>query len=65
MKHILMNQKRRKKIDKIIVTDEWLYKYMPIIDVRIINEPENSADYEYQFSDIFIENTEYKMWGTF
>ena len=35
------------------VTDEWLYKYMPIVDKAIIRELEDNTDYEYQFSDKF------------
>lgn len=38
---------------KIIVTDEWLYKYMPIVDEILIKELEESTDYEYQFSSKF------------
>lgn len=30
---------RGDKIGEIIVIDEWLYKYMPIINERIINDP--------------------------
>lgn len=40
-------------MEKINVTDEWLYKYMPIVDEVIIRELESSTDYEYQFSDKF------------
>lgn len=40
-------------MEKINVTDEWLYKYMPIVDEAIIRELESSTDYEYQFSDKF------------
>jgi len=40
-------------VEKISVTDEWLYKYMPIVDEAIIRELENKADYEYQFSGRF------------
>jgi len=38
---------------KINVTDEWLYKYMPIVDEAIIRELENETDYDYQFSSRF------------
>ncbi len=40
-------------MEKISVTDEWLYKYMPIVDEAIIRELENNTDYEYQFSRKF------------
>nr|WP_300851474.1 DUF4367 domain-containing protein [uncultured Acetatifactor sp.] len=38
---------------KISVTDEWLYKYMPVVDEAIIRELESNIDYEYQFTDKF------------
>lgn len=38
---------------KISVTDEWLYKYMPIVDEAIIRELENETNYEYQFTSRF------------
>lgn len=38
---------------KISVTDEWLYKYMPIVDEAIIRDLENGIDYDYQFSNKF------------
>lgn len=40
-------------MEKISVTDEWLYQYMPIVDEAIIRELESSTDYEYQFSGKF------------
>ena len=40
-------------MEKICVTDEWLYKYMPIVDEAIIRELEDNTDYEYQFSSKF------------
>ena len=40
-------------MEKISVTDEWLYKYMPIVDEAIIRELEDNTDYEYQFTDKF------------
>lgn len=40
-------------MEKISVTDEWLYKYMPIVDEAIIRELENNTDYEYQFTNKF------------
>ena len=38
---------------RIEVTDEWLYKYMPIVDEAIIRELEDGTDYGYQFSAKF------------
>ena len=38
---------------RISVTDEWLYKYVPLLDEAIISELERETDYEYQFSDRF------------
>ncbi|MCM1065850.1 MAG: DUF4367 domain-containing protein [Eubacterium sp.] len=38
---------------KIIVTDEWLYKYMPVVDEAIIRELEKEIDYEYPFTGRF------------
>ncbi len=40
-------------MEKIRVTDEWLYKYMPVVDEAIIRELENETDYSYQFSGRF------------
>ena len=37
----------------INVTDEWLYKYMPIVDEAIIRELESETDYAYPFSNRF------------
>lgn len=39
--------------EKIRVTDEWLYKYMPIVDEAIIRELEKETDYNHQFSGRF------------
>ena len=41
------------KMKQICVTDEWLYKYMPVVDEAIIRELENNTDYEYQFTGKF------------
>lgn len=35
------------------VTDEWLYKYVPIVDAAIIQELENRTDINYEFSNKF------------
>ncbi len=35
------------------VTDEWLYKYMPIVDAAIIHELESKTDMNYNFSKKF------------
>lgn len=42
-----------KQWKKISVTDEWLYKYMPILNEAIIRELEDNTAYEYQFTDKF------------
>lgn len=41
------------KVKQISVTDEWLYKYMPVVDEAIIRELENNTDYEYRFTGKF------------
>lgn len=46
-KGAVMNMKQ------ISVTDEWLYKYMPVVDEAIIKELENNTDYEYRFTGKF------------
>lgn len=40
-------------MEKIRVTDEWLYKYMPIVDEAMIRELESNTDYEYRFTNKF------------
>lgn len=35
------------------ITDELLYKYVPIVDEMLVKEIEENTDYEYEFSDIF------------
>lgn len=40
-------------MEKISVTDEWLYQYMPIVDEAIVRKLEDNTDYEYQFTDKF------------
>lgn len=35
------------------VTDEMLYRYMPVVDAAIIENLENRVDYEYEFSKKF------------
>lgn len=40
-------------MERISVTDEWLYKYMPVVDEAIVRELEDNTDYEYQFTDKF------------
>lgn len=46
----------------IEVTDELLYKYMPIVDEAIIMELENNTDYEYQFSAKFVRKMRMLIW---
>ena len=38
---------------QVNATDEWLYKYMPVVDEAIIRELEDNTDYGYQFTDKF------------
>lgn len=40
-------------MERVKVTDEWLYKYMPVVDSAIIQELENQVDTEYEFSRKF------------
>lgn len=40
-------------MEKIRVTDEWLYRYMPIVDEAMIRELEDHTDYEYPFTHRF------------
>ncbi|MED9903332.1 MAG: DUF4367 domain-containing protein [Lachnospiraceae bacterium] len=40
-------------MEHVKVTDEWLYKYIPVVDVAIIQELENQVDTEYEFSRKF------------
>ncbi len=44
------------------VTDEWLYKYMPMVDEAMIRELEESTDYTYQFSDRFERKMKRLIW---
>lgn len=44
-------------MSRVVVTDEWLYKYMPIVDEAILRAIESEVDYNYMFS----ENYERKM----
>lgn len=46
----------------IRVTDEWLYKYMPIVDEAIIRELENETDYDYKFSNNFNRRMKQLLW---
>lgn len=49
-------------MEHIKATDEWLYKYMPIVDEAIIRELEETADYEYQFCNKFERNMKNLIW---
>jgi hypothetical protein len=40
-------------MEHVKVTDEWLYKYMPVVDTAIIQELEKQVNIEYQFSRRF------------
>lgn len=43
-------------MERVKVTDEWLYKYMPIVDAAMIQELESRVDTEYEFSRKFERN---------
>jgi hypothetical protein len=40
-------------MEHVKVTDEWLYKYMPVVDTAIIQELEKQVNIEYKFSRKF------------
>ncbi|MBQ7972347.1 MAG: DUF4367 domain-containing protein [Lachnospiraceae bacterium] len=40
-------------MERVEVTDEWLYKYMPVVNSAIIRELEKQADYSHRFSQRF------------
>lgn len=47
---------RKKGMGKPEVTDEWLYKMMPLCEERLMQELKAQTDYEYQFSERFEKN---------
>lgn len=47
---------------KVEVTDEWLYRYMPIVDKEIIDDLEKAANPTYKFSKRFEEKMERLIW---
>lgn len=47
---------------RIEVTDEWLYRYMPIVDEAIIRELEDGTDYGYRFSAKFERRMKFILW---
>lgn len=46
---------------RVEVTDQWLYKYMPVVDVAIIQELEDNIE-EYEFSDRFERKMKKLIW---
>ena len=46
---------------RVEVTDQWLYKYMPVVDEAIIRELEDNIE-EYEFSDRFERKMKKLMW---
>ncbi|MBQ7942603.1 MAG: hypothetical protein IJ326_00910 [Lachnospiraceae bacterium] len=46
---------------RVEVTDQWLYKYMPVVDEAIIQELEDNIE-EYEFSDRFERKMKKLMW---
>ena len=49
-------------MEHIKVTDEWLYKYMPIVDDAIIESLEKQVNYEYKFSNKFEKKMQRVIW---
>lgn len=49
-------------MEDIKVTDEWLDKYMSVLDEAIISELEQKTDYEYSFSDKFEHKMKRLVW---
>lgn len=49
-------------MEHIKVTDEWLYKYMPIVDDAIIESLEKQVNYEYKFSKKFEKKMQRVIW---
>ncbi len=49
-------------MQQIEVTDELLYKYMPIVDEMIIKELEDNTDHVYQFSTKFERKMRMLIW---
>lgn len=47
---------------QIEVTDEWLYKYMPIVGEAVIRELEEGTDYGYRFSAKFERRMKLMLW---
>lgn len=47
---------------QIEITDELLYKYMPMVDEAIIKELADNTDYEYQFSAKFERKMRMLVW---
>ena len=39
--------------ENLVITDEWLYQTMPLIDQALLEKIEGEVDYEYEFSDRF------------
>lgn len=46
---------------RVEVTDQWLYKYMPVVDEAIIQELEDNIE-EYEFSDRFERKMKKLIW---
>lgn len=44
------------------VTDEWLYKYMPVVDRAIIKALESQVDNDYEFSERFERKMKKVIW---
>ena len=48
-------------MEHVKVTDDWLYKYMPVVDAAIIQELESQVDKEHKFSHKFERKMESLM----
>lgn len=55
-------------MSRVVVTDEWLYKYMPIVDAAMLRAIESEVDYNYIFSEDYerkmkkVIRQESRMW---
>lgn len=49
-------------MSQIKVTDEWLYKYVPMADEAMIREIKEKVDYDYEFSPRFERKMKRLIW---
>ena len=55
-----MRDRKKERAYLMRVTDEWLYKKMPIVDAAMVKRLEDDIDKEYVFSDKFIRHMNWK-----